>query len=256
MASGRKNYFRHSMTAFEDSKIQKAIELLGYEGYAFYFILIELLAKQCDANFHNPIKIHQQTLRIVWRKSQQSCNKVVTKLQQSGLFVVTFSESFYEFDIPNLAKYLGTYDGKFSPNAPNKRKENEIKVNEIKVNETKTKPKVLVAQKISPLAFLFPESDEVQKWLLTGKAEVQKSLLDNYSHHILAQEIRKAYLWQSVKSKRKSDLFLMNWLGNVKTNGFNPNRGEAGFSGATPTHCQPSTITDEEMAFARAEGII
>lgn len=127
MASGRKNYFRHSTSAFEDPKIQKAIDLLGYEGYAYYFILLEILAKQCENECKETIEIHQQTLRIVWRKSQQSCNKVVTKLAQSGLFVVTFKESLYEFSIPNLSKYMGKYETKLYSNTPNKRKEKEIK---------------------------------------------------------------------------------------------------------------------------------
>ena len=135
MASGKKNYFRHSMTAFEDPKIQKAISLLGYEGYAYYFILLELLAKQCESGYKDPITLHQQTVRIVLRKSQQSCNKVITKLQESGLFVVTFRESLYEFSVPNLLKYLGKYETKCSPNAPNKIKENKIKTNKIKENK-------------------------------------------------------------------------------------------------------------------------
>ncbi len=118
------------MTAFEDPKIQKAIGLLGYEGYAYYFILLELLAKQCENGFKNPITLHQQTVRIVLRKSQQSCNKVVTKLQESGLFVVTFKENLYEFYVPNLSKYLGKYENKMSPNSPNKIKENKIKEKE------------------------------------------------------------------------------------------------------------------------------
>lgn len=129
MASGRKNYFRHSFNAFEDEKIQKCIELLGYEGYAYYFILIELLAKQCENEFKNPIRIHPQTLRIIWRKQTKSCKKVLTKLQQSGLFVVTFTESFIELDIPNLVKYMGKYTTKSSPNVSNKKKIKEKKIN-------------------------------------------------------------------------------------------------------------------------------
>jgi len=132
MASGKKNYFRHSFNAFEDEKIQNAIALLGYEGYAYYFILIELLAKKCDAEFKNPIRIHQQSLRNVWRKQSKSCNKVVKKLQESGLFVATFSESFIEFDIPNLSKYMGKYTIKKSPNTPNKKKRKEKKRKESK----------------------------------------------------------------------------------------------------------------------------
>ena len=127
MASGKKNYFRHSFNAFEDEKIQKAIDLLGYQGYAYYFILLELLGKQCENEVKNPITIHIQTLRNVWRKHTKSCIKVVEKLQQSGLFYATFNESLVEFDIPNLAKYLGKYTNKNPPNGSNKIKENKIK---------------------------------------------------------------------------------------------------------------------------------
>jgi uncharacterized phage protein (TIGR02220 family) len=157
MASGKKNYFRHSTNAFEDEKIQNAIALLGYEGYAYYFILLETLAKQCENEYKNPIRIHAQTLRTVWRKQTKSCKKVVEKLEQSGLFVVTkypqssnkvvtkcqqsgnkvttFNESFYEFSIPNLSKYMGKYQTKKSANTPNKKKEKEKKEKEIKIKE-------------------------------------------------------------------------------------------------------------------------
>jgi hypothetical protein len=137
MASGKKNYFRHSTSAFEDEKIQKCIQLLGYEGYAYYFILIELLAKQCENSFKNPITLHQQSLRIVWRKQEQSCQRVVKKLQESGLFVATFRESFIDFDIPNLEKYMGFYSTKIEPNAPKESKRKEKKVKEKKEKETK-----------------------------------------------------------------------------------------------------------------------
>lgn len=150
MASGKKNYFRHYTGAFEDEKIQRAISLLGYEGYAYYFILLEVLAKQCETEFKNPIRIHKQTLKNVWRKQSKSCDKVLTKLEESGLFVVTkwsesdykvdtFLKSLYEIDIPNLSKYMGKYETKNEPNAPNKRKEKENKLNKIKEKEIKEK---------------------------------------------------------------------------------------------------------------------
>lgn len=139
MASGKKNYFRHSTSAFEDEKIQKCIQLLGYEGYAFYFILVELLAKQCENSFKNPITLHQQSIRIVWRKQQQSCEKVIRKLEESGLFVATFRESFVDFYIPNLEKYMGFYTNKSDPNTPKESKIKEKKVKESKENITPPK---------------------------------------------------------------------------------------------------------------------
>ena len=152
MANGKKNYFRHSFFAFEDEKIQMAIEKLGYEGYAYYFILLELLAKSCENEFKNPITIHKQSLKIVWRKQSKSINKVITKLQESGLFVATFKGNFIEFDIPKLKKYLGKYEIKNQSNSPNKKKRKEIKEKEIKVPYN---PLEKAAYKISDL---------IQKW--------------------------------------------------------------------------------------------
>jgi len=128
MASGKKNYFRHSFFAVDDEKIQKIIDEMGFEGYGYYFSLIELCGRQCSDGPKNPIIFHIQTIRKVWRKNQESAKKVLRKLSESGLFLVTFSEHSVILDIPNLRKYLGKYDSK-TPNEikENKRKEKEIK---------------------------------------------------------------------------------------------------------------------------------
>jgi len=132
MAKGYKNYFRHSINAFDDEKIQNAISKLGFEGYAYYFIIIELLCKICDGEPTKIIKVHPQTLRTILRKQSKSLHKVLTKLQQSGLFVVTFTESFIEFEVPNLSKYIGKYskpESTVTPNKEKKRKEKKSKEN-------------------------------------------------------------------------------------------------------------------------------
>jgi hypothetical protein len=234
MASGKKNYFRHSASAFEDPKIQKAISLLGYEGYAFYFILLELFTKQCENEFKNPITIHQQTVRIVLRKSQQSCHKVVTKLQESGLFVVTFKESFYEFHIPNLAKYLGKYEAKIHPNAPNKRKEKERKEKEIKdINKDLVNTESVASQKQSPLSFLFSKDPEIQSWLDDGIYETHLMLLKKFSHHVLADLIEKAYAWAKPRGA-KAETWLYTFVSNKNTSGFGLNRAKVTKSRITP----------------------
>jgi hypothetical protein len=234
MASGKKNYFRHSSSAFEDSKIQKAIELLGYEGYAYYFILVELLTKQCETDFRNPIKIHQQTLRIVWRKSQQSCHKVVTKLQESGLFVATFNESFYEFNIPSLSKYLGKYESKFQPNVSNKRKEKERKEKEIKdINSTEKKETLEAPRKPSPISFLFANNPEIQTWLNNGVHETHAMLLSKYSNHVLVDLVEKAFAWATPRGIR-AESWLYTFVSNKKTAGFGSNQAQASKKRATP----------------------
>ena len=135
MASGKKNYFRHSFFAIEDEKIQSVIDEMGFEGYGYFFSLLELLGRKCSESVENPITLHQQSLRSLWRKQSKSCRKVVEKLSKSGLFVATFTESFVEFDIPNFSKYLGRYANKNEPNCPNKRKEKKIKENKTKLRQ-------------------------------------------------------------------------------------------------------------------------
>lgn len=126
MASGKKNYFRHSFFASEDPKLQRVIETMGFEGYGYYFSLIELCGRQCTDEMKNPVLFHVNTIRKVWRKNTESTKKVLRKLEESGLFLVTFSEHSVSIDIPSLGKYLGRYDS----NMPNKRKEKEIKEKE------------------------------------------------------------------------------------------------------------------------------
>ena len=206
LASGKKNYFRHYHNAFEDEKIQKAIDLLGYQGYAYYFILLELLAKKCEETHHNPIIIHQQTLRKVWRKQTKSCKKVIEKLQQSGLFVATFNESFVEFDIPNLLKYIGSYSSKFPSNTPNKRKEKEIKEKEIKKDTSKEVSKNPSAKKQSIKKKQKIETFEVENFL-----ELVKILPDGYmskweamfnNAEMAHERIGNAIFWNLVPENR------------------------------------------------------
>jgi hypothetical protein len=210
MASGKKNYFRHSFFAFEDEKIQRAIDLLGYEGYAYYFILLELLAKRCENEFQNPIRIHQQSVRNVWRKQTKSCKKVVEKLQESGLFVATFKESFIEFDIPNLAKYLGKYQSKIPPNDPNKIKEKKIKEKKIKVNN--------IGPNTKELSDHFLNEVELKEFLLRIPDYTAKEILSSYEKDVLLNKIPKAYKWHldNGATTKRVGLFITNWLENKK----------------------------------------
>lgn len=228
MASGKKNYFRHSNNSFEDEKIQKCIDLLGYEGYAYYFILLEILAKKCEESYHNPITIHQQTLRNVWRKQTKSCIKVVEKLQESGLFVATFRKSFVEFDIPNLSKYLGTYQSKFSSNSPNKRKEKEKKENKSKINENKIneKEKNKNLKKENEAENLGDQNLTYKKILLTNAKSFENLFSANDLENLksktglsdadLQDEFEKMALWSTDKNQKRSvsgwNLFTRNWL--------------------------------------------
>jgi len=129
-------HFRHSFDAHNDYKLQEVIDTMGFEGYGLYFALLEICAKEYYKTGDTSVKIHIQSIRKVWRKQTQSCKKVLTKFQESGLFVVTFSEHLVICHIANLSKYVGFYP----PKKKEKEKEKETKEKKSKENYINTLP--------------------------------------------------------------------------------------------------------------------
>ncbi len=141
MASGKKNYFRHSTSAFDDPKIQELVNQYGLKGYAYYFILLELCARQCENEFREEITFHTRTILGQLRKTPSGMSELLSTMSRLDLLQYSISNSLVKIKIPKLSKYMGKYETKISPNVPNKRKEKEIKEKESKVNTSaKTEP--------------------------------------------------------------------------------------------------------------------
>ena len=209
MASGKFSYFRHSVDMRNDPKIKVFQNLLGRkskEAYHYYLILLELCSWQSDDG-QTEFIFHENTLRVAWETNAKGVHEVCANLTLSALCVCTHRASHVVCTMVKLPNYLGSYSTK------------ESKVKERKVNILEH----------SPLSSLFDAQDEIQKWLLTGTEASQKELLEKHSHHILAEEIKKAFLWQLEKSPRKAGTFLITWMSNKKTTAFNPRQAQAGF---------------------------
>lgn len=96
----------------------------------------------------------------------------------------------------------------------------------------------------SPLSTLFKPDDSIQSWLLTGSIEAQKELLEKYSHHVLAEEIKRAFIWQCEKHPRKAGSYLLTWMSNKKTSGYGANQAQKSFKrkglGVASTELNPT----------------
>jgi DNA-binding Lrp family transcriptional regulator len=130
--------------------------------------------------------------------------------------------------------------------------EEQVKTNKNANNNKKEKNVKNIIIKPSPLAFLFPKDPKIQEWLSTGKPEVQERILNDHSHHVLVEEINKAYCWQLSKGSRKSDMFLVNWLSNKKTHGLGSNLAQESFEPRPLTF----GMTPEEIQYAKENGLI
>ena len=225
-------YFRHRFDAHNDPKIHAIADKMGIVGIGYYYLLIEIYGAAYSSldDKNQKVVLHIRSISSVWRQRNDYCLLNLSKLAAMGLLRFSNDSSMIELDIPNFPKYFGAYEHK----SDNKRKEKEIKENEIKVNKS-TKSIAQKNPKVSPLASLFKPDDPIQKWLLTGSEISQKELLIAHSHHVLAEEVKKAFLWQCEKKPRKAGTFLLTWMSNKKSHAYNPNQAQDRFKNKTNT---------------------
>ena len=263
------DYFKHYSTASDSKLINHLFDEFGHHGYAYWFLLLELCAENWDGKTDPKFRFHTRIVRQKLRISQGKLELFLTFCSGFTEVLCNFSKFELEIGIPKLAE-VKTSRSVIKSNKVGSDvdieldidKELDIDIDAGKKNlpKIKTKVKRKVIEKVSPLAFLFKPDDEIQAWLKNGSPKVQERLLDDNSHHILAEEILKAYIWQSVKTRRKADLFLLNWMTNKKTSGYNPNPSQATFKskgfGVTPTPENPTGNPYTAQRLAKEKGEI
>lgn len=131
MASGKKNYFRHSFFARNDDFIITLIDKLGYQGYFLWFSLLEVCGEIAADNYPETFKIHNSRLLRSLRCRQDKLDSFLTLARLESKLSHTRVENNHFIQIPNLKKYLGKYNNLDESNSPNKRKENKRKEKEI-----------------------------------------------------------------------------------------------------------------------------
>jgi hypothetical protein len=165
--------------------------------------------------------------------TRQQVRTVLTKLKSTNEITIKTTNKFTMISIVKwdfYQKETETSNQQVTNKQPTSNQQVTTSKN-LRNKEVKNKRIIL---KQSPLAFLFDASDPIQTWLLTGTLNAQEELLKNHSHHVLAEEIKKAFIWQCEKKKREAGSFLITWLGNKKTAAFNPKQGQKQFIKATP----------------------
>jgi len=231
MASGQKNYFRHSMNARNDHKLKTFMGLFGRnwrEGYFYFFSLLELCGNDAQDG-QTEHTFHINTLRELWGTSTKGAHDVCMKCTSSALVMCNTRANHVTFSIPNLLNYTG----KYAPNAPNKEIKEKKEKKEIIISASDKIEQCEIIKKPSPLSFLFHSNPELQNWLNEGIHETHLMLLKKYSHHELADLIEKAFAWAAPRSIR-AESWLYTFVSNKNTQAFNPNQAQASFK--TKTH--------------------
>lgn len=233
--SGKFSYFRHDVSARLDDKLAEFSRLLGRKGkeaYFYYFTLIEYCANESDDG-QIEFRIHNETLRGLWESNAKGVQSLCKLLTSSALVVCKPCANHVVFHLPNLPKYLGSYDAK-------KRKE----------KERKTKESKLI--KASPLSFLFDARPDIQEWLNAGNHDTHLILAKGHSHHELAELIPKAFEWAQQKDQRAEN-WLITFTNNIPARGFGANRAQKSKSRITPGNPTGNPYLDDNGNL-RSEG--
>ena len=255
MASGKKNYFRHSFFARNDIKLRLLRDSVGVGFYFYYFSLLELCGEYSCEESSNHFEFHNSVIRSLWGVNLKKSERVASVMHSVGLLFFEKRENTFYFEVPNLVKYLGKYETKLDPNTPNKRKENKRKEKEIKEKETKEKgvaKKATSEISTSEIRAAYSEAYLKRYGLTPVWGVKENSLLKKLVASIgfdEAKVLSGKYLdfpdnFHSMKKHPFS--LLVSQIDQVRVH----------FSGKKFERLGSSTITDEKLARARELGII
>lgn len=232
------DYFKHYSTASDSKSLNRIFDKFGHKGIAFWWMLVELCCENWDGKSEPEFVFHQRTVATKLKSSPNSVRPWLELCSDLDMCAFAHFETQFEIKMPKLAE-VKTSRNVIKSNKKqltvyieeNRKEENRIELEgkkNLPEKNSKAKRKGLES---SPLSTLFNPDDEIQSWLLTGTLPAQNELLTKFSHHVLAEEIKKAFFWQCENKPRNAGTFLLTWMSNKKTSAFMPNSVQKRFSG-------------------------
>ena len=97
-------WFKHYTNASEDSKLIQLKDKFGKEGYANYFLFVELCASLYNQTDKHKLVIHQSIIRKKLDINYRKIESFFSLAQELTLFRYSKEDVFYSIDFPNLSK--------------------------------------------------------------------------------------------------------------------------------------------------------
>lgn len=195
MASGRKDYFRHSVHAHNDEKIVGLIDEGGFRAYGIFWMILELCGLEyVQSGQRNNYIFRKSYLArksgIRWRYLEPTLR--LLEAYRLGNFKVTdevgrrSDSGTVEVSIPNFSKYIGSYPQEHPKNSPNKIKRNKKKVYIVEKPATLTQDKALLDLLPDAQGYL----DSTYK--LCDQRKLQ-SFIDEYGHEAVTDYLDRMH---------------------------------------------------------------
>jgi len=196
MASGRKNYFRHSFFARNDMKLRLFRDSIGIGFYFYFFSLLELCGESSCDELQDNYEFHDSIIRNLWGVNLKKSERVACVMHAVGLLFFEKRQKSFYFEIPNLSKYLGKYTNKIETNTSNKRKEKKIKENKRKEKNTDIVFDIDALYNNYPRKMGKKKGMERLKKIITTQQKYDDFLkaVKNYNIHCTDEETEQKYI--------------------------------------------------------------
>src|ERR1041385_6561531 len=102
-------WFKHMADASDDSFIQALEDRFGHFGYAGYFKLLEIYAKETGNNPAKHITVSESYLMRKLRKRSREVHLFLNFCSTSGKLLLNFSEKKFIISIPKFAEIKDNY---------------------------------------------------------------------------------------------------------------------------------------------------
>lgn len=102
------DYFKHYSSASNSKTINLIIDKFGLEGYAYWFLLLELCAENYEENSEAKFKFHVRIVRQKLRISLAKLELFLTFCREVSEVSFNFHGNLLEIDHPNLVKVKTT----------------------------------------------------------------------------------------------------------------------------------------------------
>ena len=129
------HWFKHYSNASDNRAMNHLMDEFGPQGYAWFFLLLELCAEKWDGKSEPKFTFHQRTVRQKLRTSLGKVQLFLERSQTLGQLSFNFSEKEFEINIPKLLEIKSSRDVVKNSKGPIKSRVDENRIDKSRVDK-------------------------------------------------------------------------------------------------------------------------
>lgn len=110
-------WFKHMTSSFDDEKLSRLVEVAGFEGYGFWWRIVEIVGAGVDDKQRTSVTFSIKKWTLLCAIRAQKFTKLCLLCQDCGLFTVRFEGRSATINMPNILKFKDEWTRKKKDNS-------------------------------------------------------------------------------------------------------------------------------------------